>query len=550
MNPLDSTEDLLEILELTQRLSAPIELDRLLLEVVQAGQTILSADRVTLWLFESETQELVIRVPKIEPEIRVPFNKGIVGESFTNNQLINIEDSQKDVRFNSSADKVTGYTTHSNLSIPLVTHEGHKIGVLQMLNKKGGVFNEHDERIASVFAAQCSVALQRAQMTEKLIQQKQIEEEVIVAKQIQQSTMPTVMPDFPGYDCAGIFQPADDTGGDMFDIIKLDDKLFLLLGDATGHGFGPALSATQMHAMLRVAFRVGADLKNAYRHANNQMVEDLPDDRFVTAFIGFLEPTSNSVLYHSAGQGPILHYRAAHKSCVLSGPTSFPMGAMEIDEDIQTEVITLESGDILALISDGIYETMNEAGEEFGEQRVQALINDNAHLPMIDLAELLVREARAHRGLMPQQDDVTLVMVRRDSESAMFKRDINELSSLVEYTDNFFANHSIDASLKNTSDLLIEEIFVNMVKYNTKSDKDIRLELMQKEAGIVVRMTDFDSEPYDITEHPDVDVDAPLEERTPGGLGIYMVKHLSDKVDYQHVDGNSTITFTLVNNDV
>ena len=89
-----------------------------------------------------------------------------------------------------------------------------------------------------------------------------------------------------------------------------------------------------------------------------------------------------------------------------------------------------------------------------------------------------------------------------------------------------------------------------MVKYNTKSDKDIRLELMQKEAGIVVRMTDFDSEPYDITEHPDVDVDAPLEERTPGGLGIYMVKHLSDKVDYQHVDGNSTITFTLVNNDV
>ena len=70
-------------------------------------------------------------------------------------------------------------------------------------------------------------------------------------------------------------------------------RLFLLLGDATGHGFGPALSATQLQAMLRVAFRLGANLDEAFCQVNNQMAEDLPDDRFITAFMGFLDPRTH-----------------------------------------------------------------------------------------------------------------------------------------------------------------------------------------------------------------------------------------------------------------
>ena len=134
-----------------------------------------------------------------------------------------------------------------------------------------------------------------------------------------------------------------------------------LLGDATGHGFGPALSATQMQAMLRVSFRLGADLDHAYMHVNNQLSEDLPDDRFITAFMGFLDPATHVVNYHSGGQGPILHFRAADGSCDWHKPTSFPVGIMEIDDKQESANLQLEPGDILALISDGVYEYNNTA---------------------------------------------------------------------------------------------------------------------------------------------------------------------------------------------
>ncbi len=186
--------------------------------------------------------------------------------------------------------------------------------MLQLLNKSIGVFDENDERVASALAAQCAVAVQRAQLTEALLLNERLDEEVSLAREIQMSTLPTEMPDVPGYDLHGQFLPTGHAGGDLFDLVVLDGQLFILMGDATGHGFGPALSATQMQAMLRVAFRCGADLDEAYRHVNNQLEEDLPDDRFVTAFMGFLDPQRHVIRYHSGGQGPILHFRAAGES--------------------------------------------------------------------------------------------------------------------------------------------------------------------------------------------------------------------------------------------
>ena len=104
--------------------------------------------------------------------------------------------------------------------------------------------------------------------------------------------------------------------------------MLVVLGDATGHGIGPALSVTQMQAMLRMAFRMGADLETAFVQVNNQLAEVLPGDRFITAFIGLLDASTNRVRFHSGGQGPILHYKAATGAYIHHMPTSFPLAAM------------------------------------------------------------------------------------------------------------------------------------------------------------------------------------------------------------------------------
>jgi phosphoserine phosphatase len=153
-------------------------------------------------------------------------------------------------------------------------------------------------------------------------------------------------------------------------------------------------------------------------HVNNQLSEDLPDDRFITAFMGFLDPDTHTVNYHSGGQGPILHFHAADESCEWHSPTNFPVGIMDIDDSIVSASLQLEPGDILALISDGVYEYNNTQSEEFGEDRVAELFKAHHRLPMAEFTERLIEAVMDFGGEAPQEDDITLVLVRREPQEA------------------------------------------------------------------------------------------------------------------------------------
>ncbi|WP_116368822.1 PP2C family protein-serine/threonine phosphatase [Parahaliea mediterranea] len=237
-------------------------------------------------------------------------------------------------------------------------------------------------------------------------------DDIAAARDIQMSILPPEMPRVPGYDFYGCLRPAAETGGDMFDLVELEQGVFVLLGDATGHGFGPALCATQMQAMFRVAFRVGAQLGEAYIHVNNQLDEDLPDDRFVTAFAGFLDPLAHRVSYFSAGQGPILHYRAASGDCDWHGPTTFPLGTMAVSRAAPIRDLDLAPGDILAVLSDGVYECEGEVGL-FGRERVAAVLHAQRQASTETLAAHLMAALEDFAGPREQQDDLTLVLVKR-----------------------------------------------------------------------------------------------------------------------------------------
>ena len=411
-----SRESLLRILEVSQKLAESFEPMQLLTEVVEAGKDVLLADRGSLWIYRADHRDLELKVPKDgqdDPPIRVPAGHGLVGECLEKRQIINVPDAYLDSRFNQAVDHTTGYHTRSILSIPLLGRRGEPVGVMQLLNKQGGVFDQNDEMAATALAAQCAVALQRTQLTESLLLKERLDEEVNLAREIQMSTLPDVMPEVPGYDVHGQFLPADQTGGDMFDLVMLSKRLFILLGDATGHGFGPALSATQMQAMLRVSFRCGADLSQAYRHVNNQLAEDLPDDRFLTAFMGFLEPTDHVINYYSGGQGPLLHFHAAEKRCEWLHPTHFPVGILELDDPGEAETIRMEPGDVLALISDGVYEYANDQGAQFGEERVAQLMAYHHQLPMVELSKQVLSAVFEFGGDVTQADDITIVLIRR-----------------------------------------------------------------------------------------------------------------------------------------
>jgi anti-sigma regulatory factor (Ser/Thr protein kinase) len=124
-----------------------------------------------------------------------------------------------------------------------------------------------------------------------------------------------------------------------------------------------------------------------------------------------------------------------------------------------------------------------------------------------------------------------------------FPRSFDELQNIVAFTHDFFARERTDASLRYIVDLCVEELFVNMVNYNRETDADILIEMHPHAAGVEVSLTDFDVDRFDPRDMPPVDVDAPLDKRTPGGLGLYLVLKMADAIHYEYRDRTSKITF-------
>ena len=560
-------DSLRRILDVTRDLARPFDLSTMLYAVVDAAKDLLDAEGGTVWQYHAEDNELETRVARGLGAVRIPADRGIVGECVRTLAAINVPDCYADPRFNRDVDRATGNHTRCMLSIPLIGYDDQLIGVLQVVNRRVGSFDADDELLAGALAAQCAVALQRVQMTEQLLSNEKLRQEISVARQVQMGTLPKAPPVIEGYDLAGLFQPTDDTGGDTYDFVACDDgQVFVLMGDATGHGIGPALSATQVRAMLRLAQRLGASLDDTFRHINDQLVDDLPEDRFVTAFLGQLEPRANQMSYHSGGQGPLLHFRAADLSCDFYPPTTFPLGTAPLPTLKPARVVQFAPGDVFALISDGIYEYEDKQERQFGKEGVADLLCRYHDRPMPYLLGRLKDAIRLFGQGAPQLDDITVVLIRRLPESGpvgsdvplgrddgdqadrwrarrSFGRSFDSLAAVFAFIQRALAVEGVTAEQRYAIEFTVEELFTNMVKYNPDGGGELELEIERAGDELICRLADPDSEPFDVTSAPDADVSAPAEQRQPGGLGLHLIRRLVDSIRYDYSGRRSLITF-------
>jgi phosphoserine phosphatase len=162
-----------------------------------------------------------------------------------------------------------------------------------------------------------------------------------------------------------------------------------------------------------MGLRLSNVLDDLFRHINNQLVEDLPANRFVTAFLGVLDSRRHHVRYHAAGQGPLLHYRAAGNECCWYGANTIPWGIMSDYDPGGSESIEMQGGDVLVLLTDGFYEAQNPAGEQLGRDRVGAIVARLHNAPAQAIVDALLEEVDAFTDGQPQADDLTALLVRR-----------------------------------------------------------------------------------------------------------------------------------------
>ena len=254
-------------------------------------------------------------------------------------------------------------------------------------------------------------ALREAETQRKL---EAIQHDLQVARSIQQSLLPMDKPGLAGFDVAGWNKPADDTGGDYFDWMTLDDgKLVATLGDVTGHGIGPALLAALCRAYARASLTAERDLSTAFGQINQALSRDLASERFVTFVAAVCAPDGAEAQILSAGHGPLLMYsRSADRFTELESQ-AVPFGILPFFKSDPPARLLLQPGDLLLLITDGFSEWENDRGEDFGVQRLEQVIRASRDLSSSETIARLYDAVVTFADGTSQKDDLTAVLIKR-----------------------------------------------------------------------------------------------------------------------------------------
>jgi len=421
------------ILGVARSLASSNDLGQVLALIINAQRDLLRAERASVFQYDAATHELfATKAHGLAKDLRLGADLGIIGEAARTKAIVNIPDAYADPRFNQAVDKATGFRTRCLLTVPLVDPAGNLVGVAQVLNKSvdhGGVFTEVDEMLAGHLAVQAAVALKRAALLEAEQTKHRLEADLRIARKIQMSTMPEEgeVPTIEGYEIATSFKPADETGGDAFDVVDLtklvkgrtEPGVLVFLGDATGHGVGPALSVVQVLAMIRMSARLHAGIDDIAYHINEQLCADLPMGRFVTAFIGMLDPVKHTLRWTSAGQAPITFLKASGvrpDELEMKNSNGMPFGIDTPFAPDKTSPFQFDSGDVFLLLSDGYYEAPNDKDELFGDSRLRAAAREVMSTKDASAAAILAnikKRVTEFANGTPPPDDQTAIVIRR-----------------------------------------------------------------------------------------------------------------------------------------
>ncbi|HUW56546.1 MAG TPA: PP2C family protein-serine/threonine phosphatase [Planctomycetota bacterium] len=240
-----------------------------------------------------------------------------------------------------------------------------------------------------------------------------LDRELRVAQEIQRGLLPEGSPQIAGFELVGWSQPASATGGDIYDFLLLPDgRWMIVLADASGHGVGPALMIAETRAVLRTLCLRSADPAAALEEVNKFLVLDFTAGNFVTCFLGFLEPQCGRLSYASAGQGPLILYRRVDSRFELLDATAIPL-AIATGPAFRPTVkdCHLRQGDFLALVSDGLFEARNPAGQQFGLERLLEVLARNHDRPAAEMVRDLAETVEHFTQSAEPLDDCTVVIL-------------------------------------------------------------------------------------------------------------------------------------------
>jgi sigma-B regulation protein RsbU (phosphoserine phosphatase) len=249
----------------------------------------------------------------------------------------------------------------------------------------------------------------------ELLRQNEQDVEMRLAREVQQRFYRGTMV-VPGYDIGGAAYPANETGGDYFDYLLMPDGyLGIAIGDVSGHGLRCALVMAEVRAFLRAFASTSSDLGEILTRVNRALEPDLERGEFFTLLLVRLDPNKRSLVYANAGHMPPgVHLGKTGEVVSSLPPTGPPLGILSDYEYTCGDVLPLDPGQLLLLMTDGVTESIVPDEPESGEPRAVEYVTHHWDESARRIAEGLCRAAQSASGERPQQDDITSVVLKAE----------------------------------------------------------------------------------------------------------------------------------------
>ncbi|MET1231692.1 MAG: SpoIIE family protein phosphatase [Candidatus Limnocylindrales bacterium] len=464
--------------------------------------------------------------------------------------------------------------------VPLVT-QGELIGALYLGPRLSDQdYSTDDRKLLSTLAAQAAPAIRVAQLVrEQAIEiqaRERLEQEMRVATLIQQQFLPRELPQLDGWQVAAYYGPARAVGGDFYDFIPLPDgRIGVVVGDVTDKGVPAALIMARTQSVLRGEAPRLVEPSAVLQRANEILLPEMPERMFVTCLYGVLDPATGRFSYANAGH--LAPYLRTADGVVELRATGMPLGLLA-DMRYDSREATLAADQSVVLYSDGIIEAHGPDGDMFGFPRLRELMK--ADLAGSEIIDAILDQLHAFTGGgWEQEDDITIVALRRDRGGAVTARPIGGATDVhakaAETADATSSGETLlhlvipgeqgnermamDRVAEAVAPLALPEARVerlktavseatmNAIEYGSRNDPAIPVEIdvNVSAADLIVRITDQGlSGEIRETEEPSIEAKLAGEQK-PRGWGLFLIKHMVDAMEVV-TDGNAqTVILTL-----
>jgi serine phosphatase RsbU (regulator of sigma subunit) len=331
-----------------------------------------------------------------------------------------IYETKKAMLFDNVAhDKRTRYIQQLNrkiaslLIVPLISHT-EVIGILYATKDMAFGFEKEDVDAAAAFADQVTIALENARLIEQSIEKERLEQELMVAQEMQRRLLPQSLPHFDNLDIDAVSYPAYEVGGDYYDFAYLGEKkLGIVIGDVSGKGVSAAFYMAVVKGIFQSLSKICESAKDLLIRTNRSLNGNIDKRFFVSMIYAIIDIERGILSFARAGHCPMLYVSRGEVELVRPNGLGLGLDSGPLFDDvIEEKEIKLATNDVCVFYTDGVTESRNRTGEEFGSNRLVQLVANVQGKTASEIRSNIVSAVREHTGNVTELDDISMVVLK------------------------------------------------------------------------------------------------------------------------------------------